>query len=151
MHDSDASSDMGQHNSTDNANDCTHTNSGTQGQMMFPQNIVSMCFTNSITGQISKANIQAQSLLLQEDDGKTEAERVLTAHMQAGHLGFAEVRSLLGLKASKDHPICHSCELMRAQKASFTHSQRPRADGLLKRIWIDIGFGTMSKLIFQVY
>ena len=92
----------------------------------------------------------ASTLLVQEDNGNTEHDRVLEAHMQCGHLGFAEVRKLLGLKASKDYPVCHSCELTRATLSNFTNSQRPRADAVLKRLWMDIGFGRMSKLVFHV-
>ena len=75
---------------------------------------------------------------------------MLLAHMQCGHFGMAEVRRLLGLKPSKDTMPCHSCELTRATMAQMGLSERARADAVLKRMWMDIGFGRMSKLIFQV-
>ena len=31
------------------------------------------------------------------------------------------------------------------------NTTRPRADAVLKRMYMDIGFGRMSKLVFQVY
>jgi hypothetical protein len=106
---------------------------------------------SKVSGYFNNVKV-AKSYMLMEDNGRTEAERVLLAHMQCGHFGMAEVRRLLGLKISKgqEYPICHSCEIMRATMTKFTHTLRPRADAALRRLWIDIGFGKMSKLIFQV-
>ena len=69
-----------------------------------------------------------------------------------GHFGFAAVRKILGMPASKDNPICHSCEITRAtQSAMQQESNQPRAGAVLRRMWMDIGFGRMSNLVFQAY
>ena len=59
----------------------------------------------------------AKIFTLQEDNGRTEFELVLQTHMQTGHFGMDEVRKLLGLPPSKNHPTCHSCEMTRGRKS----------------------------------
>ena len=90
--------------------------------------------------------------ILMEDNGTTQMALRLKTHMQMGHFGFAAVRKILGMPASKDNPICHSSEITRAtQSAMQQESNRPRAGAVLRRMWMDIGFGRMSNLVFQAY
>ena len=93
--------------------------------------------------------------IVMEDNGKTQADLLLTTHMKMGHFGMTATRKHLGLKtvkSSADDPTCHSCEVTRAHATQMQgHTNKPRADAVLKRIFMDIGFGRMSKLVFQVY
>jgi hypothetical protein len=96
---------------------------------------------------------QSESYLVMEDNGKTQADLLLETHMKMGHFGMGATRKVLGMKAApkEDDPPCNSCLIMRATKSKMGESERPRADRCLKRVWMDIGFGRMSKLVFQVY
>ena len=96
-----------------------------------------------------------EAFIIMEDNGKTQADLLLSTHMKMGHFGMAATRRHLGMKAVKssaDDPTCHSCEVTRAHATQMQgHTNKPRADAVLKRIFMDIGFGRMSKLVFQVY
>ena len=96
-----------------------------------------------------------KAFIVMEDNGKTQADLILATHIKMGHFGMAAVRVKLGLQPAKsptDDPTCHSCEVTRAHSTKMqANTTRPRADAFLKRIYMDIGFGRMSKLVFRVY
>lgn len=81
-----------------------------------------------------------------------EAMKLLQLHHKYCHANFNLVRSMEGLPASNDNPVCDQCAMAKANWSSMpSESSKPRAERVLYRMHMDICFGRGSRLIWQMY
>ena len=79
--------------------------------------------------------------------GATFAKQLMETHLTLGHMNFATLRKMFGLKAG-DNPNCPACDTASLKKEPL-HENRPRATQMNYRIHIDIAF-TNGGPAFQV-
>ena len=77
---------------------------------------------------------------------------LLLQHRLRGHFNFPALRKLLGLKSSTTKPPCHECNIAMLKGISMDKvTSKPRAEEILQRIHMDVGFGRNSELVYQLY